>query len=122
MYCHVNISFYDVPLVGSRKLVFGVTPLTPPRPLSSPIPLIHWSRLEGELPVEAKMSMAGAHLHLYNVQYEDEGTYECQAVNSKGKDWHRARISVEGRCTCSRCVKVKLTPQVFKRPSVSENR
>ena len=55
--------------------------------------------MEGELPLDAKMSMAGAHLHLYNVQYEDEGTYECQAVNSKGKDWHRARVSVEGRCT-----------------------
>ncbi|XP_046889540.1 contactin-1a-like [Hypomesus transpacificus] len=63
--------------------------------LGNPIPLIHWSRMEGELPLDAKMSMAGAHLHLYNVQYEDEGTYECQAVNSKGKDWHRARVSVE---------------------------
>lgn len=40
--------------------------------------------------------MAGAHLHLYNVQFEDGGTYQCEAVNSKGKDYHSARVSVEG--------------------------
>jgi receptor-type tyrosine-protein phosphatase zeta len=55
--------------------------------------------MNGELPSNHDVSMAGAHLHLYNVQYEDEGTYECEALNSKGKDWHRARVSVEGRAT-----------------------
>lgn len=42
--------------------------------------------------------MAGAHLHLYNVQFEDGGTYQCEAVNSRGKDYHTARVSVEGEC------------------------
>lgn len=41
--------------------------------------------------------MAGAHLHLYNVQFEDAGTYTCEALNSKGKDYHSARVSVEGK-------------------------
>lgn len=40
--------------------------------------------------------MAGAHLHLYNVQVKDGGTYQCEAANSKGKDYHSARVSVEG--------------------------
>lgn len=40
--------------------------------------------------------MAGAQLHLFNVQSEDEGTYRCEAVNSKGKDHHTARVSVQG--------------------------
>lgn len=63
--------------------------------LGNPIPQIRWRKLDGELPSNNKVSMAGAHLHLYHVQYEDEGIYECEAVNSKGKDWHRARINVE---------------------------
>lgn len=41
--------------------------------------------------------MAGSHLHLYNVQFEDAGTYKCEALNSKGKDYHTARLSVEGK-------------------------
>ncbi|CDQ58179.1 unnamed protein product [Oncorhynchus mykiss] len=63
--------------------------------LGNPIPQIRWKKMNGELPSNHDVSMAGAHLHLYNVQYEDEGTYECEALNSKGKDWHRARVSVE---------------------------
>uniref|UniRef100_A0A8C7FG75 Contactin 1 n=1 Tax=Oncorhynchus kisutch TaxID=8019 RepID=A0A8C7FG75_ONCKI len=63
--------------------------------LGNPIPQIRWRKMDGELPANHEVSMAGAHLQLYHVQYEDEGTYECEALNSKGKDWHRARVSVE---------------------------
>ncbi|KAL0968766.1 hypothetical protein UPYG_G00271410 [Umbra pygmaea] len=63
--------------------------------LGNPIPQIRWRRLDGELPSNHEISMAGAHLHLYNIQFEDEGTYECEALNSKGKDRHSARVSVE---------------------------
>lgn len=45
--------------------------------------------------------MAGAHLHLYHVQTEDAGSYTCEARNSKGKDYHTARVSVEGLWHCS---------------------
>uniref|UniRef100_A0A3B3SFI3 Contactin 1b n=1 Tax=Paramormyrops kingsleyae TaxID=1676925 RepID=A0A3B3SFI3_9TELE len=41
------------------------------------------------------ITMAGALLHLFNVQIEDEGYYECEALNSKGKDWHKAYLYVE---------------------------
>ncbi|CAJ1056293.1 contactin-1a-like isoform X3 [Xyrichtys novacula] len=63
--------------------------------LGNPVPEIRWKKLNGQLPANHEVSMAGAHLHLYNVQFEDEGTYQCEAVNSKGKDYHAARVSVE---------------------------
>lgn len=64
--------------------------------LASPVPEITWKKLDGELPPNHKVEMAGAHLHLYNVQVKDGGTYQCEAANSKGKDYHSARVSVEG--------------------------
>ncbi|XP_071350262.1 contactin-1a-like [Trachinotus anak] len=61
--------------------------------LGNPVPEIHWKKLDGAMPPNHEM--AGAHLHLYNVQFEDGGTYQCEAVNSRGKDYHTARVSVE---------------------------
>uniref|UniRef100_A0A8D3BRY3 Contactin 1 n=1 Tax=Scophthalmus maximus TaxID=52904 RepID=A0A8D3BRY3_SCOMX len=63
--------------------------------LGNPVPEIHWKKLEGPLPPNHEVRMAGAHLHLYNVQFEDGGTYQCEAVNSRGKDYHTGRVSVE---------------------------
>ncbi|KAB5565801.1 hypothetical protein PHYPO_G00245680 [Pangasianodon hypophthalmus] len=63
--------------------------------LGNPIPQIIWKKVDGELPVHHEISMAGGLLHLFNVQYEDEGVYECEALNSKGKDWHKANLYVE---------------------------
>ncbi|XP_042267898.1 contactin-1a-like isoform X2 [Thunnus maccoyii] len=63
--------------------------------LGNPVPEIRWKKLDGELPLNHEVRMAGAHLHLYNVQFEDAGTYTCEALNSKGKDYHTARVSVE---------------------------
>lgn len=48
-----------------------------------------------DLPANHEISESGAVLHLYNVQYEDVGAYECEAINTKGKDWHEARLYVE---------------------------
>lgn len=63
----------------------------------SPIPQIRWRKVDGELPAHRHdVSMAGSLLHLYDVQYEDEGVYECEADNSKGKDWHKTHLYVEG--------------------------
>lgn len=61
--------------------------------LGNPVPEIHWKKLDGPMP--AKVRMAGAHLHLNNIQIEDAGTYQCEAINSKGKDYHSERLSVE---------------------------
>ncbi|XP_059191036.1 contactin-1a-like [Centropristis striata] len=63
--------------------------------LGNPVPDIRWKKLNGQLPPNHEVRMAGAHLHLYNVQYEDAGSYQCEALNSKGKDYHTARVSVE---------------------------
>lgn len=65
--------------------------------LSSPVPEIRWKKLDGELSPNHEVRMAGSYLHLYNVQNEDAGTYKCEALNSKGKDYHTARLSVEGK-------------------------
>ncbi|CAG08665.1 unnamed protein product, partial [Tetraodon nigroviridis] len=63
--------------------------------LGNPVPDIMWKKVDGELPSNHEVRTAGAHLHLFNVQFEDSGTYKCEAVNSKGKDYHTARLSVE---------------------------
>ncbi|KAG9342245.1 hypothetical protein JZ751_016747 [Albula glossodonta] len=63
--------------------------------LGNPIPEIRWRKVDAELPANHEVSMGGALLHIYNVQVEDEGSYECEALNSKGKDWHRAWLYVE---------------------------
>uniref|UniRef100_A0A8C1ZJN7 Contactin 1 n=1 Tax=Cyprinus carpio TaxID=7962 RepID=A0A8C1ZJN7_CYPCA len=64
--------------------------------LGNPIPQIRWRKLDGDLPVHRhNISMAGSLLHLYDIQYEDEGLYECEADNSKGKDRHRVHLYVE---------------------------
>uniref|UniRef100_A0A671RT23 Contactin-1a-like n=1 Tax=Sinocyclocheilus anshuiensis TaxID=1608454 RepID=A0A671RT23_9TELE len=65
--------------------------------LGNPIPQIRWRKVDGDLPVHRhNISMAGSLLHLYNIQYEDEGLYECEADNSKGKDRHKVHLYVEG--------------------------
>lgn len=63
----------------------------------SPVPEIRWKKKDGKLPPNHAVRMEGAHLHLYNVQFEDGGTYQCEAMNSRGKDYHEARVSVEGK-------------------------
>uniref|UniRef100_A0A8C6WVY9 Contactin 1 n=1 Tax=Neogobius melanostomus TaxID=47308 RepID=A0A8C6WVY9_9GOBI len=64
--------------------------------LGNPVPEIRWKKLDGPMPANHEVRMAGAHLHLNNVQIEDAGAYQCEALNSKGKDYHSARL-----CVCS---------------------
>lgn len=64
--------------------------------LLSPLPHIRWRKLDADLPPNYEVSMNGALLHLINVQYEDEGSYECEALNVKGMDWYRQWLYVEG--------------------------
>ncbi|XP_048866322.1 contactin 1b isoform X1 [Brienomyrus brachyistius] len=63
--------------------------------LGNPIPEIRWRKRDAELPANHEITMAGALLHLFTVQIEDEGYYECEALNSKGKDWYKAYLYVE---------------------------
>uniref|UniRef100_A0A672SLG4 Contactin-1-like n=1 Tax=Sinocyclocheilus grahami TaxID=75366 RepID=A0A672SLG4_SINGR len=64
--------------------------------LGNPLPHIRWRKLDADLPPNYEVSMNGALLHLINVQYEDEGSYECETLNVKGMDWYRQWLYVEG--------------------------
>uniref|UniRef100_A0A3B4A4E7 Uncharacterized protein n=1 Tax=Periophthalmus magnuspinnatus TaxID=409849 RepID=A0A3B4A4E7_9GOBI len=64
--------------------------------LGNPIPHIVWRKVDAtDLPANHEISESGAVLHLYNVQYEDVGGYDCEAINTKGKDYHKAWLYVE---------------------------
>ncbi|MBN3298345.1 CNTN1 protein, partial [Amia calva] len=63
--------------------------------LGNPIPEIRWRKIDAELPSNHEITMAGAVLQIINVQMEDEGYYECEALNSKGKDYYRAKVTVQ---------------------------
>lgn len=84
-------------------------------PRFSPIPHIVWRKVDAtDLPANHEISESGAALHLYNVQYEDVGGYECEAINTKGKDWHKAWVYVE-------CESGALVSREFLLSSLSDN-
>uniref|UniRef100_A0A667YDA1 Contactin 1b n=1 Tax=Myripristis murdjan TaxID=586833 RepID=A0A667YDA1_9TELE len=74
--------------------------------LGNPIPHIVWRKVDAtDLPANHEISESGAVLHLYNVQYDDAGGYECEAINTKGKDWHKAWLYIDiGSEHTMRCV------------------
>uniref|UniRef100_A0A8C6SVX1 Contactin 1b n=1 Tax=Neogobius melanostomus TaxID=47308 RepID=A0A8C6SVX1_9GOBI len=64
--------------------------------LGNPIPHIVWRKVDAtDLPPNHEISESGAVLHLFNVQYDDVGAYDCEAINTKGKDYHKAWLYVE---------------------------
>ncbi|XP_068132653.1 contactin-1 [Hyperolius riggenbachi] len=63
--------------------------------LGNPVPVITWQKVNEALPASAEISQSGAVLKIFNIQPEDEGTYECRAENIKGKDSHRAYVYVQ---------------------------
>uniref|UniRef100_H3A356 Contactin 1 n=1 Tax=Latimeria chalumnae TaxID=7897 RepID=H3A356_LATCH len=63
--------------------------------LGNPVPEISWQKVSEQLPSSAEVSTSGAILNIFNIQPEDEGTYECKAENSKGRDTHRSRVYVQ---------------------------
>lgn len=84
-------------------------------PRFSPIPHIVWRKVDAtDLPPNHEISESGAVLHLYNVQYDDVGGYECEAINTKGKDWHKAWVYVE-------CESRALVSRQFLLLSLSDN-
>ncbi|XP_019748958.1 contactin-1a [Hippocampus comes] len=85
----LNVKFPDTTTLAGQNITLECFAL------GNPVPEIRWRKLNGELPPNHEVRMAGAHLHLYNVRPEDGGSYQCEAVNSKGKDYHSAHLSVE---------------------------
>ncbi|XP_053319068.1 contactin-1 [Spea bombifrons] len=65
--------------------------------LGNPVPVIRWRKVDEPMPATAEVSMSGAVLKIFNIQPEDEGTYECEAENIKGKDNHQARVYVQAQ-------------------------
>uniref|UniRef100_A0A8D0GZF7 Contactin-1 n=1 Tax=Sphenodon punctatus TaxID=8508 RepID=A0A8D0GZF7_SPHPU len=63
--------------------------------LGNPVPEIRWAKYLEPMPSTAEISMSGAVFKIFNIQYEDEGTYECEAENHRGKDKHQARVYVQ---------------------------
>ncbi|ETE59261.1 Contactin-1, partial [Ophiophagus hannah] len=63
--------------------------------LGNPVPELRWSKYLEPKPSSADISMSGAVLKIFNIQFEDEGIYECEAENYRGKDKHSAKVYVQ---------------------------
>lgn len=61
---------------------------------ASPVPQIKWRKVDGSL--SPQWATAEPTLQIPSVSFEDEGTYECEAENSKGRDTVQGRIIVQG--------------------------
>lgn len=61
---------------------------------ASPVPMIKWRKVDGSL--SPQWATAEPTLQIPSVSFEDEGTYECEAENSKGRDTVQGRIIVQG--------------------------
>ncbi|KAG9352784.1 hypothetical protein JZ751_017360, partial [Albula glossodonta] len=63
----------------------------------NPVPTVRWRKVDGVLPSKADTSNDGLILILPDLGFEDEGTYECEAQNSEGRDTHQGRITVQAQ-------------------------
>lgn len=85
------------PAGGEGREARGVCPALP-SPLApsprSPVPRIKWRKVDGSL--SPQWATAEPTLQIPSVGFEDEGTYECEAENAKGRDTVQGRIIVQG--------------------------
>ncbi|XP_044132974.1 contactin-1 [Bufo gargarizans] len=63
--------------------------------LGNPVPVIRWRKVNEPMPASAEVSASGAVLKIFNIQPEDEGSYECEAENIKGRDSYKAYVYVQ---------------------------
>ncbi|XP_043932733.1 contactin-2 [Protopterus annectens] len=61
----------------------------------NPVPQIKWRKVDGTLSPEWKVTEPV--LQITNIGFEEEGTYECEAENAKGKDVFRGRVIVQAQ-------------------------
>ncbi|XP_030076873.1 contactin-2 [Microcaecilia unicolor] len=61
----------------------------------NPVPHIKWRKVDGPLP--SKLTATEPVLQIPNVAFEDEGTYECEAENAKGRDSFQGRVIVQAQ-------------------------
>ncbi|XP_025061329.1 contactin-2 isoform X2 [Alligator sinensis] len=61
----------------------------------NPVPRIKWRKVDGSQ--SSKWIASEPILQIQDVGFEDEGTYECEAENSKGKDTYQGRIIIQAQ-------------------------
>ncbi|XP_005989277.1 contactin-2 [Latimeria chalumnae] len=61
----------------------------------NPVPRIKWRKVDGTLP--SKWKVTEPVLQIPNIGFDDEGTYECEAENQRGKDTYHGRIIVQAQ-------------------------
>uniref|UniRef100_A0A803V862 Contactin 2 n=1 Tax=Ficedula albicollis TaxID=59894 RepID=A0A803V862_FICAL len=61
----------------------------------NPVPRIKWRKLDG--PQSSKWIGSEPLLQIQHAGFEDEGTYECEAENAKGRDTHQGRIIIHAQ-------------------------
>ncbi|XP_029429716.1 contactin-2 isoform X2 [Rhinatrema bivittatum] len=61
----------------------------------NPVPNIKWRKVDGPWP--SKLTATESMLQIPNVAFEDEGTYECEAENAKGRDTFQGRVIVQAQ-------------------------
>ncbi|XP_078273084.1 contactin-1-like isoform X2 [Rhinoraja longicauda] len=76
----IRVKFTDTQVLMGQNLTLECFAL------GNPIPKIEWRKVRGSLPSSAELFNFNSVLRLSNIQPEDEGTYECEAKNSKGTD------------------------------------
>ena len=61
---------------------------------------MNWDRLDGDMPSRSRQESFGQELVIEDVQFEDEGKYECQGINEQAQTPIRRSfdLSVEGKC------------------------
>uniref|UniRef100_A0A8C5G6U8 Contactin 2 n=1 Tax=Gouania willdenowi TaxID=441366 RepID=A0A8C5G6U8_GOUWI len=63
----------------------------------SPVPKLRWRKVDGLMPSKAGPSVDSPTLSLPELSFDDEGSYECEAYNSEGREKHQGRISVQAQ-------------------------
>lgn len=53
--------------------------------------------MDGILPPKVGASAEGPTLIIPELNFDDEGMYECEVYNSEGRETHQGRVSVQGR-------------------------
>uniref|UniRef100_A0A8B9TJ31 Contactin-2 n=1 Tax=Anas platyrhynchos TaxID=8839 RepID=A0A8B9TJ31_ANAPL len=61
----------------------------------NPVPRIKWRKLDGSQ--ASKWISSEPLLQIQDVGFEDEGTYECEAENIKGRDTYQGRIIIQAQ-------------------------
>ncbi|XP_018102028.2 contactin-2 [Xenopus laevis] len=61
----------------------------------NPVPRIRWRKVDGTLP--PRLLVIDPVLHFPSITFEEDGTYECEAVNSVGSTTHQGRVIVQAQ-------------------------